>query len=253
MSDRLFYRKRLCDTKTKVRNVIFLVYVEDLEKAGKSYYDLLQFLDSKHMKAVVSPIHDRDHFTGQDVLDWCTNHIDPETGDLSERYIDKAPYVGKSKKPHVHVGLVSKSQYDADGWSDFMSEFMYVRPSMFEKMWDYEGFTRYCAHLDSPDKAKYNAFDIVGIAGVDLSCLVKQDDGEKIVNLVELGNLAKQFKITTYHGLSDFVMESGDPDMIACFRSNSAHFAQYFRSVSWSREREKKRRAARGETENVEK
>lgn len=248
----LFYKRRLCDTGLKVRNVIFIVYLEDLEKSGRNYYDLLEYLDSKHCKAVVSPIHDRDHFTGQDVMDWCTNHIDPETGDLSDKYLDYAPYVGKPKKKHVHVGILSKSQRNAKEWADFMAGLLEIRPSMFEKMEDFGGFTRYCAHLDSPDKAKYNAFDIVGIAGADLSCLARPDEGEKVRNLVELTDLATELHITTYHGLSDMVMHSGDLDMISCFRSNSAHFAQYFRSKSWERMYEKKRKKARGESDDVE-
>ena len=44
---------RLYETGAKVRNVIFLIYMEDLEAAGKCYGDIIAYLDSKHCKAVV--------------------------------------------------------------------------------------------------------------------------------------------------------------------------------------------------------
>ena len=101
-------RERLANTGEAVRNVICLIYMEDLLEAGKTYGDLLNYLDSLHCKAVCSPIHDRDHFTGQDVLDWCERHIDDQTGDLDVNYVDSAPYVGKEKKP-----CMSRAEYAA--------------------------------------------------------------------------------------------------------------------------------------------
>ena len=138
-------RKRLYQTGKKVRNSICLIYVEQLEKAGKTYGDLIAYLDSLHCKAVVSPIHDRDLFTSQDVFAWCERHIDPETGDVGTQYLDDAPYVGKPKKPHIHLGILSKSQRNAQEWSEYMSGIVDIAPSMWEKMEDFEGFTRYCA------------------------------------------------------------------------------------------------------------
>lgn len=234
MAVRSYRRKRLFESGAKVRNVIFLVYMEDLEAVGATYYNLCNYLDGLHCKAVVSPIHDRDRFTSHDVFEWCTRHLDDETGDLMERYIDDAPYVGKPKKPHVHVGIVSKSQLTAEGWSEFMSGLLYIRPSMFEKMEDYSGFVRYCAHLDSPEKAKYNAFDVVSIAGADLSDLTKTTEADKVRNLVELRNLCREHNIKSYDKLFDFVIDTGDSDLISCFRGNSAQMNAYFRSAKFT-------------------
>lgn len=240
---RAFTRKpRLYKTGAKVRNVIFLVYMEDLEALGLSYYNLCAYLDSMHVKAVVSPIHDRDLFTSQDVLDWCTRHEDPSTGDLMENYIDSAPFVGKPKKAHVHVGIVSKSQRSAKEWADFMAGLIEIRPSMFEKMEDFEGFVRYCAHLDSPEKTRYNAFEIVGIANPDLTCLSKTTEGDKVRSLVELRDLARDNGIRSYHRLFDFVLDSGDLDLIAAFRANSGQLSSYFRSKQYERSIKQKRK-----------
>ena len=75
------YKPRLSETGEKVRNVVCLIYLEDLEKVGKTYFDLLGYLDHIHVVAVCSPLHDRDTFSPEDVLDWCLRHIDSETGD----------------------------------------------------------------------------------------------------------------------------------------------------------------------------
>lgn len=245
-------KKRLCNTNQKVRNVIGLIYVENLEKAYKSYGDLVAYLDSKHCRAVVSPIHDRDTFTSQDVFDWCERHIDPETGDLDEQYIDDAPYVGKPKKPHIHIGILSKTQRTAQEWSEFMSGLIDMNPSIWEKMEDFQGFTRYCAHLDSPNKAQYSAFDIVGIAGVDLSCLLKTDEHERITNLTAMMNEINNRHFRSFHAFANFCFHSGDMALISALRGNSSLVAAYFTSMRYERmdkamakkaeEEEKKRR-----------
>ena len=242
------HRKRLFQTNAKVRNVIVLIYIEDLERAGKTYGDLIAYLDGLHCKAVVSPIHDKDYFTPEDVRAWCERHIDPDTGDLDTHYLDSAPYVGKAKKPHVHVGILSKSQRNAREWSEFMAGLLDVRPSMWEKMEDFEGFARYCAHLDSPEKAKYNSFDIVGIAGADLSCLLKTDKAERIASLTELMQFVQSRKFRSFHGLVNAAFVSGDMDLIEALRANSGLIANYFNSMRWERmEKEQAEKAAQKE------
>lgn len=228
-------KKRLSDTGAKVRNVIGLMYIEDLDAVGKTYGDLLAYLDAKHCRAVVSPVHDRDTFTRQDVFDWCERHIDPETGDLDEHYIDAAPYVGKPKKPHVHIGILSKTQRNAYEWSDFMSGLLKMRPSVWEKMEDYDGFTRYCAHLDSPEKARYSAFDIVGIAGADLSCLLKTDEHERISNLTDMMRMVNDGHFKSFHAFANYCFNSGDMDLISSFRSNAGIVNYYFSSMRYER------------------
>lgn len=224
------YKPRLSDTGEKVRNVVCLIYLEDLEAVGKTYGDLLAYLDHKHLQAVVSPIHDKDTFTGNDVLDWCNRHYDKATGDVDTRYIDKAPYVGKPKKMHLHMGCLSKGPLDAEHWSEKFDGLLHIRPSLWEKMESYVGFVRYCAHLDSPQKAKYSAFDVVGFGGVDLSCLLKEDSAQKAYLQRDLFDLIQKRKITSFYRFFDMVMQSGSMDEISFVRGTSGMWAQYFAS-----------------------
>ena len=72
--------------------------MEDLEKAGTDYFGLLRYIASLHIEACVSPVHDRDTFTSEDVRTWCEQHIDPDTGDLDMNYVDSAPLCRQAKE-----------------------------------------------------------------------------------------------------------------------------------------------------------
>lgn len=234
MSDKKgFYKPqpRLSDSGAKVRNVICLIYLEDLEKVGKGYGDIIAYLDSKHVQAVVSPLHDRDHFTRHDVMSWCERHIDPETGDLDTHYLDCAPYVGKPKKKHVHIGILSKSQRNAQQWTEFLMGLVYVRPSMWEKMEDFTGFVRYLAHMDSPEKAQYSAFDIHGVGGVDMSPLAKEDQWVKDNVCAEMLDIAAKKNIRSYHRFVRWAIATGDVQYRSMALGRASLFGQYFSSI----------------------
>lgn len=226
---------RLCDSCKKVRRVVCLIYMEDLEKVGKGYYDLLGWLDHYHIPAIVSPIHDRDHFTAIDVLDWCTRHLDPETGDLDTHYVDSAPYVGKPKKPHIHLGIMITAQQTAQEFTEMLDGCVHIRPSMWEKMVDYNGFVRYCAHLDSPDKAKYSAFDVKAIAGADLTPISKLDEGERVTTMKEIFDFIRERDIKNWHTLLEVGMDSGDIDWANILMTRGQVFVSYFSSKRWQK------------------
>lgn len=238
-------RPRLATTGESVRNVICLIYIEDLLAAGKTYGDLLAYLDSLHCKAVCSPIHDRDCFTAQDVLDWCERHIDDQTGDLDVNYLDSAPYVGKSKKPHVHIGIMLPGKKRAEGFTELMAGLIYIRPTMWDKMEDYQGFCRYLAHLDSPQKAPYSALDIHGFGGVDLSCLLKQDEAEHISDMQRVHDVIVDKGIRWFHRLADEAFASDDLRLKSAVISGCAFWGSYMSSKNSERMYELKKR--RGE------
>lgn len=236
-------RLRLHASGRKVRNVIGLVYIEDLETWGVSYGDLLAYLDHLHVKAVVSPIHDRDHFTGQDVRDWCERHLDPETGDLDTHYLDRAPYVGKSKKPHCHVGILLKYQKTAAEFSELFSGLCYIRPTIWEQMLDYEGFVRYLAHLDSPQKARYDPLGIHGFGGADLSPLLKEDKEQRVATTSQVWQLVRDNDIRYFHRLVDAAFASSDLDLKAAVMGNASLWASYMSSKGAERKARERKRA----------
>lgn len=164
-------RPRLSTTGQKVFHFLGIIYLEDLEANGTSYGGLLAYCDSIHMPIAVSPIHDRDYFTADDVWNWCEQHIDPETGDLDVNYLDSAPYVGKPKKPHCHILIKGNRGRTAQEITDLFAGLMYIRPSMWEKAEDPDACICYFAHLHSPEKAQYSPYDIHGFGGIKLDAL----------------------------------------------------------------------------------
>ena len=228
---RPIYRKRLSETGEKVRNVLVIVWLEELEKAGKGYYDLVAFLDSIHMPSAISPIHNKDVWDSQGVLDWCSQHLDPTTGDVSLDCLDRAPYVGMTKKPHIHVLMQAASQQDANWWSELMRGLnLDVNPCRWDKCISLEGSKRYWAHMDSPDKHRYSEWEIVSIAGCDLSCLSKRDQKETEALANDVQDAIKFYRIKYYHELLDTVYELGDAELTSYVRGTHSLWCNYLRS-----------------------
>lgn len=224
------YRKRIATTGEKVRNVIVLIYIEDLEDAGTTYYGLLEYISNLHIEACVSPIHDRDHFTGEDVRAWCEQHIDPDTGDLDVNYLDDAPYVGKPKKPHCHVLFKITSQQDAYWWSELMSGLIDIRPTMWDKCYSVPGSIRYWAHMDDPEKAQYSPYDIHGFAGIDLSPLTKVDDKTRTDLFNCTYDMIKHHGCCYFYQLIDLAQDAGDAELVAYIRGTHSVWQTYLGS-----------------------
>lgn len=242
-------RPRLSDTGEKVRNVICLIYIEDLEACGATYGDLLAYLDSLHMEACVSPIHDRDCFTADDVWKWCERHIDPETGDLDIKYVDDAPYVGKPKKPHCHLLLKNTAQQNAFWYSDLLSGVVDIRPSLWDKCVSVTGSMRYWAHMDSPEKAQYSPMGIHGFGGIDMSCLMKRDETTNVALAAAVHDMVTQHNCRYFHELVDLAYEVGDVDLVSYLRGQGAFWSNYMNSRAAKRRDEFAKRA-RNNVEN---
>ena len=241
------WKKRLAYTKEKVRNVCCIIFMEDLEASGHTYYDLLEYLASLHMECSCSCVHDSDLWTGPDVASWCEQHIDPLTGDVcledmgmhkegegedAHVVLDDAdklanvPYVGKAKKPHVHLLLKGPSQQNAEWWSDLFAGLMEIRPTMWEKCLSVPGLMRYFAHLDDPDKYQYGIFGVQGFGGIDLSPLVKTDEIRKTELHGEvLAFLQANPDMRYFDELVDALTE--DLDMSMYVKSTGAYWVSY--------------------------
>lgn len=223
-------RPRMATTGEKARNILGLVYIEDLEKAGHTYGDLLAYLDGMTCQCACSPVHDKDRFTSEDVRKWCEMHIDPETGDLDTAYVDSAPYVGKPKKPHVHLVFKFKGPMTANELTERMAGLLPLRPTIWEKCLDVDSTLMYFAHMRSPQKAQYSAYDIHGFGGIDLSCLSKTNDVEKANTFRDIWQYVQDNQVKTYHTLVNIAMKTGSYDWINCIKGNGSTWRAYFQS-----------------------
>ena len=222
------------------RNHACIVWVEELDRLGKTYYDFLGFIEGLNIPAVVSPVHDRDKYTAEDVRKWLKRNeddvYDPETGEIAPDKVDVVPKVGDAKKAHIHVMLRHSGNrtagYSSKQFEDFGLELPTYR---WEKVEHVEAMKRYFAHLDQPDKAEYSAFDIHGFCGEDLSCLVKQDTNSKLKVLCELQEYVQQHKVQTYHVLCRHAFATKDLDFINCVTGRASYWTGYFNSMRTER------------------
>lgn len=207
-----------------------MVWIEDLEREGKSYGDLLAFADSLHVKCVVSPIHDKDTYTAEDVKGWCKRHIDPDTGDVAEGDLPRQPQVGAHKKSHVHWYFKLPGSRSGKEMSALVEDFYHVPPTKWAIVNDWETMVRYCAHMDSPNKAWYSPLDVHGFGGVDLSCLMATDKTESIHTTLEISEYMEQSNCRYFHKLWRWAKESADQAIIANVKGNASFYCLLMQS-----------------------
>lgn len=235
MADKIWYlgrrvRPRLSETGQKVFHFLGIIYLEDLEKNGSTYGGLLAYCDSVKMPIAVSPVHDRDYFTSDDVWSWCEQRIDPETGDLDVNYLDAAPFVGKPKKPHCHILIKGKRARTAQEMTDIFSGLMYIRPSMWEKAEDPDACICYFAHLHSPEKAQYSPFDIHGFGGISLDALNESSKSEMQEITKVIFDIINANNIYYFADVVTAVYQLDDPSAESCLFGRYSLINCYVRS-----------------------
>lgn len=111
-----------------------IVYYESMKAEWE------KILEETHIPALVSPLHDKD--------------LDSE---------------GNLKKPHYHVLLLFESLKSQTQAEDI---FALINGVGCERVLSVRGYSRYLIHLDSPDKAQYNADDIIELSGANYQSMI---------------------------------------------------------------------------------
>lgn len=217
------------------RNVSCLIWEEDLKRAGKSYGDLLAFLESLNIPCCCSPWHNQDRYTPQDVTNWVDRHIDPDFYDFISTDIEtvraKAPKVGDFKKSHAHVIIKNKGPRNRDYFTKLFRPFIDLHVSKWEKVEHLEAMTAYMCHKNTPTKHRYSELDVHGFGGFDLSPLLKTDKVEKLstIRLINMEIANRHFRY--YHELDDWANETGDMDIIDAVMGRVSYFRAKFASM----------------------
>lgn len=216
------------------RMVGYIFWIEDLEKSGKTYGDLIGYLEDCGAQCVCSPIHDRDHYTAQDVKGWIGRHdkyIDADTGEIAPEYTDLVPKVGALKKAHIHIYFRSKGPKKGPQWAEILEDFMPVDPRRFVKVVDWDYIVRYCAHMDAPTKAPYDPLTVLGFGNADISALMGVNKCNKYAVIREVNDYIKKSRITTYRQLNNWALSTGDIDIINCVTSRVSYFCAIFADI----------------------
>lgn len=209
----------------KARNVTAMFYPEE---CGKTYGELLEFLDGLTMPCACSPLHDSDVYTAGDVQKWIKRNVS-EDGTIPEEVLKKGiPEVGQAKKVHVHLLLCAPGPWPAEKFKELFSDFCEI--GYFQKVNSVSSLLRYFAHLDSPQKHQYNALDVHGFGGLDLSPLLKIDKVSSIETLLDVMDHIETRKVQYYHSLVGWAISTADIDTICCVTGRASFFANYFKS-----------------------
>lgn len=221
----------------KARNVTALIYLQD---TGKSYGELLEFLDGLHMPCACSPEHDADKYTQEDVNKWVRSHTDA-FGRVDENAIRRGiPEVGQHKEKHVHILLCANGPMQPEYFTKLFEPFCHVR--YWQKVNSVPSMLRYFAHMDSPEKTPYNCLQIHGFGGIDLSPLLKTSKVSNIEILLDVMDYMLKNDIRHYNKLVRWAISTGDIDTIACVTGRASFFANYFKSASDERREKAKKK-----------
>ena len=230
----------------KQNKVAFTIYEESNPLAK-----VMDFLITNHFAAVISPLHDSDVWTEQEVEQWkhsqwtlhkisipdgATEYAKP-TGELRANGYGapvpvtetaKVPQVGELKKAHRHVYIEFDYSMPLE---TALGKVAPLNINYLEVINSRRGYLRYLCHLDTPEKARYAVEDTISLGGVDISCLWQQDDTQKYEQDGEIYQIIKENKVHSVNRLQNILIEMGKVQMYKEVKAHFGYWVQYLRGA----------------------
>lgn len=203
--------------KTRTYNII--AYTERRTRA-----DIVHWLESQHVCAAVSPLHDSDVWTKEDVEQWTPRG----TNTIKDR-----PNVGDRKKPHVHIIVTFSGQKT---FEQLVTMFQPIQDSIgsIQPCKDIKVYTRYLCHLDSPEKAQYSIFEVTPVGGFNLSPLTWVSPFDEFKSIEDMYEFIMRNDIQSFDGLVDMALQSGDVSLLHTVTKYNGFWSNYFRGRNFS-------------------
>lgn len=180
-------------TDNRIRNWTFVLYEDS---APDNWRDVL---DDMHIEWIESPWHDKD-FTAD----------------------------GSPKKKHKHILLLfsgKKSYEQIKEITDLLGQ------PIPQRVHSAKATVRYMAHLDNPDKAQYNPYEIIAHGGIDVSDLLKPSSSERYSLIREMLDYIRSAGVTEFQDLMDYAAAEHFDDWFPLLCDNSAYVVgQYIKS-----------------------
>ena len=159
--------------------------------------DWLALLDSLHVPAFVSPLHDKD--------------INNSSGEL--------------KKAHYHVMVMFDGPKTLDQFDDFRSSFGGVGTEYIQSV---RGYARYLCHLDNPEKHLYNVDDVKQLNGACYEDTIGNAFNEKQC-ITAMILWIDRTRCTSFRKLVNYALEF-EPDWYSCLLQSSYFIKSYLES-----------------------
>lgn len=161
----------------------------------------MQILEDMHIPALISPIHD----------------------------LDVAPD-GTLKKAHYHVLVMYESLKSLSQAEKCVTAFGGVGTESINSL---PAYGRYLIHLDNPDKAQYNAADVIALGGADYIAVAHVSDDTPSV-LRDIFAYIRTNQLTSFARLIDLCAVNNDiwfRELISHNRCNI--IINYMKSMQW--------------------
>lgn len=159
-----------------------------------------EILGEMGVKAVASPLHDKD---------------------LAED--------GTFKKAHRHVIFSFEGVKSLEQVKELADRIGGVHPVPVNSLY---GQVRYLCHQDNPEKAQYSTLDVLTFGGFEYkrySSTKEDEEKETVGNMTAIMNLVCTQGFFDYSELAEYLITE-EPDMFTTFRKNPYFFATYLKS-----------------------
>lgn len=183
---------------TRTRNFATVVYPDSAPA------DWREVLDSYHVPALISPLHDRD--------------VMPD---------------GTAKKAHYHVMVMYEGKKDYE--KQVKPMFDAIGAVGREMVSSTRGYARYLCHLDDPNKAPYSPSDVVSLGGADYQTLISSpsDDLRVLGEIIDFLDSAKIYSFAEFIT----VIRASHPDWFGLVALSKGWFVrEYIRSLAWEKD-----------------
>mgnify|MGYP001078521966 CR=1 FL=1 len=158
--------------------------------------DFIDRIGDLHLKAFLSPLHDRD-----------------------------------DKKPHFHLLLM----YDGKKSSDQVKvDLDFVGGVGCEIVKSSKGYARYLCHLDDIDKAQYCVDDVKCFGGLDYKSFIK-DSTDKVSTLMEIMDFCDKYDVYSFYALCNYCRKYRS-DWFSFLSGSSVFIREWLKSREWSKE-----------------
>lgn len=178
---------------TRTRNWTIVVYPDSAPSNWREY------LDELHIEWVESPLHDKD-----------------------------VNATGEPKKPHWHVLLMFGGVKSYEQVVECLEGLNCPIPT---RVHNCKSLIRYMAHLDNPEKARYDQSKIVAHGGVDLMDLLKPSSAERYTYIREMQAWCREWDVTEFEDLMNYAADERMDDWYPLLCDSCAFvMGQYLKS-----------------------
>ena len=126
---------------------------------------------------------------------------------------------GELKKPHYHGVLTFEGN---KSYGQIMSLVAALGCNTALVCNSIHNALRYLCHMDNPDKAQYDISDVRTFGHADLSALYLKTEAETNSSVLEILNIARQYRLWEFSDLCEIIMDNYPDDLFPVLRNNHA-------------------------------